>query len=278
MKKNRYVNDTVYGHIPYSGIEEKVLQSRIFNRLLFISQNALAYFAFPSVSTKRYIHSMGTMHMVSHLFRHALLNADEALRSEFFAAMRRGIEELAAREGITLELDTLRIEDKTLQSFALPLGAREQTLYMILLQALRLAGLLHDVGHLPFSHQSEYAMERLYRDIAALNTHTKEQRRFMAFYETYTKGGSEALHERLGFAYLEMLFGIEVLQSAHASRELVRLYAALTEAIFDETRLGGADFSVLHEFVSSTIDADRLDYINRDQLASAYVAAGSDLI
>ena len=278
MKKNRYVNDTVYGHIPYSGIEEKVLQSRIFNRLLFISQNALAYFAFPSVSTKRYIHSMGTMHMVSHLFRHALLNADKALRSEFFAAMRRGVDALIAAKGIALKLDTLRIEDKTLHAFALPLNTQEQTLYLILLQSLRLAGLLHDVGHLPFSHQSEYAMERIYRDIAAKSEHTKEQRRFMAFYETYTKSGSEALHERLGFAYLALLFENEVLQSAHASRELVRLYAALTEAILDERSFGEIDFAVLHEFVSSTIDADRLDYINRDQLASAYVAAGSDLM
>ena len=63
MQQNRIINDTVYGHIPYSGIEEKFLHSKIVNRLLFVSQNALTYFVFPSITTKCYIHSIGTMHI-----------------------------------------------------------------------------------------------------------------------------------------------------------------------------------------------------------------------
>ncbi len=37
--------------------------------------------------------------------------------------------------------------------------------YLLALQSLRLGALLHDVGHLPFSHVSEYALESLYREL-----------------------------------------------------------------------------------------------------------------
>jgi len=83
MPNNRIVNDTVYGHIPYSSIEEKFLQSKIVNRLLFVSQNALAYFAFPSITTKRYIHSLGTMHVASYMFKNSIINALSKDRKRF---------------------------------------------------------------------------------------------------------------------------------------------------------------------------------------------------
>ena len=83
MQNNRIVNDTVYGHIAYSGVEEKFLQSKIVNRLMFVSQNALAYFAFPSITTKRYIHSMGTMNVASYMFKYSLINTSSKNRSKF---------------------------------------------------------------------------------------------------------------------------------------------------------------------------------------------------
>ena len=91
MQNNRMINDTVYGHIPYSGLEEKFLQSKIVNRLMFVSQNALAYFAFPSITTKRYIHSMGTMHVASYMFKYSLINASSRSSSKFLKKARRSI-------------------------------------------------------------------------------------------------------------------------------------------------------------------------------------------
>ena len=53
---NKLINDNIYHHIEYTEIESYFLQTKIVNRLLFITQNALAYFAFPSINTKRYIY------------------------------------------------------------------------------------------------------------------------------------------------------------------------------------------------------------------------------
>jgi len=148
MQQNRIINDTVYGHIPYSGIEEKFLQSKIVNRLLFVSQNALAYFAFPSITTKRYIHSIGTMHVASYMFKNSIINASSKSRHKFLKQARGSVKKLIKEHGLEIDLKSLKIKDRTLLGFSVALGKKESVTYLILLQALRLAGLLHDLGQM----------------------------------------------------------------------------------------------------------------------------------
>ena len=278
LLKQRIVPDTVYGHIPYSGLEEKFLQSKIVNRLLFISQNALAYFAFPSITTKRYIHSLGTMHVASYMFKHAILNSETKIRTTFLKRARDEIKRLIKVHELNIDLDALQIDDKALMTFSVPLSPKESMTYVVLLQALRLVGLLHDVGHLPFSHQTEYAMKKLYEEIKKIPKPNKEQKRFLKFYEQFTQNGKTVLHESIGYAYLDMLFNFEVLEQSRSSKELVKLYYLLVKNILDEVESSKFCYGVLHEFISSTIDADRIDYINRDLLASGYVSSSSDLL
>ncbi len=278
MQTNRIVNDTVYGHIPYSGLEEKFLQSKIVNRLLFVSQNALAYFAFPSITTKRYIHSLGTMHVASYMFKNSLINSSSKSCSKFLKEARHSIKKIIKEYKLEIDLKSLKIEDKMLLGFSLALEEKENTTYLILLQALRLVGLLHDVGHLPFSHQTEYALKRLYDSVSKVKEPNQEQKRFLNFYATLTNSGEIVLHEGIGYAYLNMLFNHEVSEQSHSSKALVKLYYILVKDIFDEVRRYGFDYKVLHNYISSTVDADRIDYINRDLLASGYISTSSDFL
>ncbi len=278
MQINKIVNDTVYGHIPYSGLEEKFLQSKIVNRLLFVSQNALAYFAFPSITTKRYIHSLGTMHVASYMFKNSLINSSTKSRNKFLKDARHSIKKIIKSNKLNIDLKNLKIEDKMLLDFSLALDKRESTTYLILLQALRLVGLLHDVGHLPFSHQTEYALKRLYDSISKVKEPNKEQKRFLEFYITLTNSGEMVLHEGIGYTFLDMLFNHEVSEQSRSSKALVKLYYILVKNIFDEVREYGFDYKILHDYISSTVDADRIDYINRDLLASGYISTSSDFL
>lgn len=278
MKNDNIINDTVYGHIPYSGVEKKFLQSKIVNRLLFISQNALAYFAFPSISTKRYIHSLGTMHVASYIFKNAIINSEDRVVNSLLKSAKYEIERLIKSNELNFDLKRLVIDDITLKEFTPPLKDKYSIVYMILLQTIRLSALLHDVGHLPFSHQTEYALYRLYNSLKNRNSLNQQEDKFIQFYETITKKGKEVLHENIGNTYLDMLFNYEVIEQSSSSKELIKLYYLMVKNIFNNHEEEGFSYTTLHKIIASTVDADRIDYINRDLLASGYISSSSDLL
>lgn len=216
------IRDILHGSIPIDPLERGVLDSRYFQRLRQIKQLGFAENSFPSATHNRYIHSLGAMH-----------TASQGFESIFGKASGQGA-----------------LPD-------LPAQARER-----LRAATRLAALLHDVGHGPLSHTTEFAMPDA-RELGIPGLPLKRGAR-KATHEDYTlkillDSGLTPILERAGKPL--------GLKPTHVA-SLVDPSVAVGDDFFIE-RVNGTriDFRpILKQLISSELDADRMDYLRRDSL------------
>ncbi len=221
------------------------------------------------------------MHLASFMFKNSLLNADKNTKNEFLKESKRIIKNIIKENNLKIQIKDLEyFDNKALYQFTIPTKSKSQrAVYTILLQTIRIVGLLHDVGHLPFSHQVEYALKKVYTDILEKQTLLPKEEDFKKIYEQITQNNSLVLHEAIGKSLLNILFDYEIPEFIkEEGQDYLQLLKTLALNILDEKIYKGFDFKILHSYIDGTVDADRLDYINRDMLSSGYITGPNDHI
>lgn len=192
------IPDPIWGQIAITSLERKLLRTPPLRRLHHIRQMGLAYLAFPGANHTRYEHSLGTMHVAYRLLE--LMDPSKISWNK------------------TLELARLLQDPKAVQT-------------------LRVAALLHDIGHPPFSHVVEEALRKKPELLDGSST-------ALAYYrhEDYTR---------------DLILNDESIQEALKGFEIE------TVANLAVGRAKG-NYAVLNPLVDGDVDADRIDYVLRD--------------
>lgn len=205
LKPVKYINDPVYGGIPITELEMKIIDTPIFQRLRGLRQLARVNYVFPGAEHSRYVHSLGVLYimglMTDHLLKREEINEDDAVK-------------------------------------------------------MRVAALLHDIGHYPFSHLGETVYGYCKDNETADGLIKGQNDEPVPLYELASAYSKTAHHEYLGKYIVEN------------NSEIVTI---LTEYNLDPTEIGeiftgeiGSRNMVYSQLLHSSLDADRLDYLLRD--------------
>ncbi len=215
-RSTRSFKDPLYGYVDVCSELVPVIDSPLFQRLRRIKQTAFANLVYHGMEHSRFTHSMG----VAHLARDVIFRVADNTRFYYgIAGARRIADDLV--EGSTI---------------------------------FQLAALLHDAGHLPFSHASEVGIHD-----ARVFLEVREAEELPTSHEEYTMSLVNYFAERVGGE----------VSSKYTGRGLaddVALVLGRPSGIEEVDPLSKCTLNVFNSLLMGGIDIDRMDYLQRDSL------------
>lgn len=228
---NGKILDPIHGTIRVTDIEKKVIGHSLFQRLRGVKQNSFLYKVFPSAMHSRFEHSLGVMHVAYKMFSNLIINSYR-YKSKY-------------DDNIIFEyIDDIESEK---------------------IQELRLAALLHDVGHGPMSHQFDSFLLNKEQLISVLG------HEFNDVYELIDSHG-RVEHEHISVIFIRKIFKDLNLDKKINVDNIIKLIELgyKDEGVFVEKEGGKYDIQPLFTSLISScpIDSDRMDYLLRDSYFS----------
>lgn len=199
----------IHGFIRLNSWEKALIETPVFQRLRRIRQLAWTDYVYPGAMHTRFEHSLGVMHIASLLFDSIIKNSKDLL-------MRAGYNE----HGLA--------------------AAR---------QKIRIAALLHDVGHSPFSHASEEVFPLVGSRGASGELPFKDLQ------------AKRYQHEDYSYALIENQLR-DAIEQHSANKNYEFKAEDITGLLKGDPRAGHS--LLWRDILAHQLDADRMDYLLRD--------------
>lgn len=287
VAQSHNVVDIVHGVIPYNGLEMTIMDDPLFARLHRVYQSSLVYMTYPSNKVHRFEHSMGVMHLAGIYFYNAIRNSEKASIDRLFDEVISALQELKKKNQLLVDYGQNTYADmsggkfrstflaapeedysceswynNTLYRDNTPANISRSRLYYVLFESIRLVGLLHDIGHLPYSHISEHAIQELRNEAESIAT-TSKLEAFQSIMASF-KSQNTQIHEIIGRNLIRTIFlGLNDKFTKTEFEEdvfLTTVFNTTWQILTAETGI----FCDLHKLVDGVLDCDRMDYTCRD--------------
>lgn len=253
-KAKKLIMDSLHGGIEVNELETMIIDHPLVQRLRYIFQNDVLHYCFPGATHNRFAHSIGSMHVSGILFDGIIENT----------VTDYGQKNVVLRESEKEAINYIR-------------------------QVVRIAVLLHDTGHGPFSHQAERSktlqsimnppgrFKQIWEGVDDIGDFYDEEPEVL-HHEHYSVRAAEKILTEVTMSYelrrdvMSMLDTTNFCPSHTFIEAVNRLPVEVCSRIGQWTLNNPGEcrykkfMSVISNLVSGVIDADRLDYLMRDTL------------
>lgn len=252
----RRYRDPVHGYIYVPRPLLALVNSPYVTRLRFVSQNAGAQSSYPSLNGSRFEHALGTMHLSMSAWKWAWANAsgssDIEDAKETQARLAHEVRQYLRANPLHIVdpfIDQRLSEADDRESWSLEFPELMQT-------ALAAVGLLHDVGHSPFSHTLEPVFSGFRHSVFSAEVITELE----ALENNLVDVGKHQFHDLCGLLLVRRALSESHLLERFSPRLVWGIYSAAYPEIYGSPHWARA----LRSVISGDVDVDRLDYILRD--------------
>ena len=221
-ERDKHFNDAIWGTITLYPWEVALLDTPLFQRLRGVKQNGLAYLVFPGATHDRFTHICGVVE-----------------------ASQRMMENLNRSAVARRRLENSRHPSEEVQA---------SDRYVV-----RLAALIHDVGHGPFSHAIEPVLRQHYvEEFSAIEMGLRK--RFLNVYQVAVSESVAVLI--VASPAFQTVLSKPIMSKVLDGRAVKTIAYRLIQAVIGAS--DGTHAGSLGGIISNQIDADKLDYMARD--------------
>jgi HD superfamily phosphohydrolase len=265
MDVARRIRENVHGTIDISPLEDLVIAHPYVQRLRRIKQLAFLQYVFPGASHSRFEHSLGVMHLAGIAWRKLADNQHSLANS---AARYPDFSELESQPH-----NGIRSQGRLAPTFPV---INDIFGHPYPLQALRLAALLHDAGHSPFSHSGEGFMPSWKSMLERSSSYPDYICNFIRFQaDLYKSKGVSLEHQKVRHELYTLLMIDRIINDVYKRNPRYKGQKIeaqdIASIVIDEIPpVAGSILAkhgiqkLCHELVSGEFDVDRMDYLLRD--------------